>query len=245
MALSSCLRDDQEASHDHIQPNKCWSLRAADRFQQRQQKWLSATSLSCLKISLTCPHLQTALAVRSAKLAALHSRLSLPSRLPLETLARTLVDASADNSPAFNNQAFARLGHDILGYYTSEYILARYPRLPLTIIFATINGYVGDAALTALSREWGVESAAAPGGEVDPGILQFRANLNGSADLYNDRPFPTEAQKLEEKKTKPWRRGLTSFATEDKYFVSRGRLINSTETIRSRIHRTARIAPGG
>jgi len=110
----------------------------------------------------------------SAKLAALHARLSLPSRLPLETLARTLVDHSADPSPRFNNKPFAVLGNDLLGYYTSEYIISQYPRLPLAVIFAAMHAYSGPAALTAITREWGVEPAAAPGGEVDPGFLQFR-----------------------------------------------------------------------
>jgi dsRNA-specific ribonuclease len=34
--------------------------------------------------------------------------------------------------------------------------------------------YVGPKALAAITREWGVESAAYPGGEVDPGLLQFQ-----------------------------------------------------------------------
>src|SRR5271155_3365557 len=45
----------------------------------------------------------------SAKLSALHARLSLPSKFPLETLARTLVDPSADPSPRFNNKPFSIL----------------------------------------------------------------------------------------------------------------------------------------
>lgn len=110
----------------------------------------------------------------SAKLAALHARISLPSRFPLETLARTLVDPSADQSLRFNNKPFTVLGNDLLGYYTSEYIVAQYPRLPLSVVFAAMYAYVGPAALATLSHEWGVEAAAEPGGEVDPGLLQFK-----------------------------------------------------------------------
>jgi len=109
----------------------------------------------------------------SAKLAALHARLALPSRLPLETLARTLVDPSADPALRFNNKAFQVLGNDLLGYYTSEYIISQYPRLPLAVVFAAMYAYVGPAALSSVAHEWGVEAAAAPGGEVDPGYLQF------------------------------------------------------------------------
>jgi dsRNA-specific ribonuclease len=110
----------------------------------------------------------------SAKLSALHARLLLPSSLPLETLARCLVDASADKSPRFNNASLAVLGHDLLSYYTSEYLVAQYPRLPLAVIFAAMYAYVGPRALAAITREWGVEYAAHPGGEVDPGLLQFK-----------------------------------------------------------------------
>jgi dsRNA-specific ribonuclease len=110
----------------------------------------------------------------SAKLAALHARLSLPSRFPLETLARTLVDESADTSIRFNNKPFASLGNDLLGYYTSEYIISQYPRLPLAVVYAAMYAYHGPATLTQMAREWGVEAAAEPGGEVDPGLLQFK-----------------------------------------------------------------------
>ncbi|KAF7507413.1 hypothetical protein GJ744_010472 [Endocarpon pusillum] len=123
-------------------------------------------------LRLPSPPIQAASS--SAKLAALHARLQLPSRLPLQVLARTLVDPSADPSPQFNNNPFSILGNDFLGYYTSEYIICRYPRLPLAVVFAAMYAYVGPKALAAITREWGVEAAAHPGGEVDPGYLQFR-----------------------------------------------------------------------
>ena len=114
-----------------------------------------------------------AAATASSKLAALHARLNLSSRLPLQNLARSLVDSSANPSPYFNNAAFAALGNDLLAYYTSEYIICRYPRLPLAVVYAAMYAYVGPAALSAIKKEWGVESAAYPGGEVDAGLLQF------------------------------------------------------------------------
>jgi dsRNA-specific ribonuclease len=114
---------------------------------------------------------------KSAKLAALHARLSLPKRLPIETLSRTLVDASADPHPDFNNESLSTLGKDLLSYYTSELLVCSYPRLPLPVMFAAMYAYVGPKTLTAMTNEWGVESAAVPGGEVDPGLLQFRRLL--------------------------------------------------------------------
>lgn len=123
----------------------------------------------------------------SAKLAALHARLGLPSRLPLESLARTLVDPSADTNEKFNNSAFAVLGSDLLQYYTCEFIICQYPRLPLAVVYSAMSGYCGPKALATITREWGVQSAAAPGGEVDPGLLQFKHLPPGES-----RPLPDQ-----------------------------------------------------
>jgi dsRNA-specific ribonuclease len=88
-------------------------------------------------------------------------------------LARCLVDATADPSSRFNNASLAVLGSDLLASYTSEYIVSSYPRLPLAVVFAAMYAYVGPRSLATITREWGVEYAAAPGGEVDPAYLQF------------------------------------------------------------------------
>ncbi|KAF2199189.1 ribonuclease III [Delitschia confertaspora ATCC 74209] len=122
--------------------------------------------------TLPSPHPHVAL--RSAKLSALRSRLSLPPRLPLQSLARTLVHESADSDPNFNNTSLSILGSNILGYYTTEHLIANYPRLPTSVLFAAQYAYVGPKALTTIAHEWGIESAAEPGGEVDPGLLQFK-----------------------------------------------------------------------
>lgn len=145
-------------------------------------------------------------AADSAKLAALHARLYLPSRLPLETLARTLVDASADPNADFNNESLATLGQDLLTYYTSEHLLCTYPRLPLTVIFAVMYAYVGPKTLASVSREWGVEHASAPGGEVEPGLLQYTrlepgADVTDTATVNSARPYAGEQK---------WRKTVTS-----------------------------------
>lgn len=110
---------------------------------------------------------------RSAKLAALHARLALSDKIPIQTLARTLVDPSADPAPLFNNSNLAFLGQTLISYYTSEMLMCRYPRLPMEIMYAAMKAYAGDRTLYAVGRSWGVENAAAPGFEVDPGLLQF------------------------------------------------------------------------
>ncbi|KAJ5904247.1 hypothetical protein N7504_006630 [Penicillium tannophilum] len=159
------------------------------------------------KSQLQYPSPPVEAATNSAKLAALHARLYLPSRLPVQTLARTLVDASADPNADFNNESLATLGHDLLTYYTSEYLLCKYPRLPLTVIFAAMYAYVGPKTLAAMAKEWGVDLAAAPGGEVDPGYLQFRrvdpgTDVNAATDdVKTPRPYANAAK---------WRKTVTS-----------------------------------
>ncbi|KAH8698416.1 ribonuclease III domain protein [Talaromyces proteolyticus] len=116
----------------------------------------------------------------SPKLFALHARLALPKKLPIETLARALIDASADPYPKFNNHSLSVLGHDLLALYTTEYLICAFPRLPSTVLFAAVYAYMGPKTLAAISHEWGLELAAAPGKEVDPGLLQFKRVAPGT-----------------------------------------------------------------
>jgi len=120
-------------------------------------------------------------ATQSGKLSALHARLSLPSKLPLQTLARCLIDPSVDSRPGYNNAPLAILGQDLLGMYTTEYLLCNYPRLPMPVLFAAQYAYNGPATLGAMRSEWGVEVVAAPGQEVDPGLLQLKRVAPGNA----------------------------------------------------------------
>ncbi|KAL6236983.1 hypothetical protein BDW75DRAFT_205324 [Aspergillus navahoensis] len=164
------------------------------------------------KYKLPSPPVQAAR--ESAKLAALHARLYLPSRLPLETLARCLVDASADPNPQFNNASFSVLGHDLLTNYASEHLICTYPRLPLTVIFAALYAYIGPKTLTAMAREWGVEHAALPGGEVDPGLLQFK-RVEPGTDI-NSEPLKGTTRPNEDQKH--WRKSISSSVVYDNEF---------------------------
>ena len=147
-------------------------------------------------------------ALTSAKLSALHARLSLPPRLPLQTLARALVHPSADPDPAFNNAALARLGANLLGYYTTEHLLCHNPRLPVSVLYAAISAYIGPTALATIAREWGVEAAAEPGGELDPGLLQFRRLPAGSP--YQPPPSSPPSPNARPNARFNWRRGTAS-----------------------------------
>lgn len=84
-----------------------------------------------------------------------------------------MVDTSADPAPLFNNANLAFLGSTLISYHTSEMLMCRYPRLPMEIMHAAMRAFAGDLTLFQISRSWGVENAAAPGVEVDPGLLQF------------------------------------------------------------------------
>lgn len=113
---------------------------------------------------------------QSAKLAALHSRLSLSNKIPLHTLARSLVTRSADSNANFNNSNQETLGRAILDFQVLEYITCKWPRLPTPVLRATQAAYAGNEALEQVAKRWGVEAAAAPGQEVDPGLLQWTIN---------------------------------------------------------------------
>lgn len=124
------------------------------------------------------------------------------------------MDSSADPDPNFNNKALATLGYDLLTYYTSEHLLCTYPRLPLTVIFAAMFAYVGPKTLHAMAREWGVELAAEPGGEVDPGLLQFRrvvpgTDINATKSASITRPNPERNS---------WRHSFSSRVVYDNEF---------------------------
>ncbi|KAK4126217.1 ribonuclease III [Parathielavia appendiculata] len=153
-------------------------------------------------------------ALQSAKLAALHARLSLPEKLPLQTLARALVDNSADENPLFNNTNLAFVGQSLIHYHVAEWLMCRYPRLPMEILYAAMKGYAGPAALHHVARSWGLEHAAAPGGEVDPGLLQFSLHKPGNA-IVTLGYKRAEAEGLQKYK---WRHGISSRVVFDDDF---------------------------
>ncbi|KHN97896.1 60S ribosomal protein L3 [Metarhizium album ARSEF 1941] len=112
--------------------------------------------------------------LQSAKLAALHARLALSAKIPLQTLARTLITPSADANGSFNNSNLAFLGSTIINYHVLEYLVCKWPRLPMAILYEALRAYSGQESLQQVARRWGAEAAAAPGDEVDPGLLQWK-----------------------------------------------------------------------
>ncbi|KAL8762118.1 MAG: hypothetical protein Q9184_001834 [Pyrenodesmia sp. 2 TL-2023] len=180
----------------------------------------------------------------SAKLAALHARLSLSPRIPIETLARCLVDGTADPNPDFNNTSLSTLGRELYGYYTAEAILCRYPRLPTAVVFAAMSAYVGPRTLTQITKEWGVELVAEPGGEVDPGYLQCKREDSMLTRKHSGPSDKDPAIALERSQPKivglnrpnpgwSWRRGVSSMTVyDDEYgdlIKNNGRSSNNME----------------
>ncbi|KAL7805978.1 ribonuclease III domain-containing protein [Trichoderma aethiopicum] len=151
-------------------------------------------------------------APQSAKLAALHARLSLSKKIPLQTLARALVTPSADANPNFNNANLAYLGSTIINFHVYEYLVCKWPRLPMAILYEALRAYAGDESLQQIARRWGVEAAAAPGEEVDPGLLQWKA---GGSNVVNTRWGYIRSEAA---KGKAWRRGLSSRVVLDSDF---------------------------
>lgn len=154
-------------------------------------------------------------ALNSAKLSALHARLCLSTKLPLQTLARTLVDASADENPAFNNSGLAYFGATIINYHTTELLQMRYPRLPMSVLFEAVRGYAGGDSLYRVAKGWGIESAAAPGGEVDPGLLQFSQDASKRVETQLGGFVRTAVEKFDKA---TWRRGWSSRVVYDDPF---------------------------
>lgn len=84
------------------------------------------------------------------------------------------MDPSADKDRRFTNQHLTTLGNTLTGYFAAEHLVVTYPRLPTEVLYAAVGAYVGNKALAALGREWGVEAAFKPTADVDAGLLQFR-----------------------------------------------------------------------
>ncbi|PHH62246.1 hypothetical protein CDD81_7306 [Ophiocordyceps australis] len=143
-------------------------------------------------------------AAHSAKLAALHARLCLSSKFPIQTLARALVTPSADPSVQFNNLNLACLGNTIINYHVLEYLLCKWPRLPMTVLYAALRAYSGAESLDQIARRWGVEAVAAPGQEVDPGLLQWKPDIN------NHTMLRWGYVRSETRRNEAYRRGISS-----------------------------------
>jgi dsRNA-specific ribonuclease len=84
----------------------------------------------------------------------------------------------------------------------------------MEILYGAMKGYAGPVALHQVARSWGLEHAAAPGGEVDPGLLQFSLHQKGDAVLG----MGYKRAELEGIKKFKWRHGISSRVVFDNDF---------------------------
>lgn len=90
-----------------------------------------------------------------SSISTLHARLNLPSTFSTETLQRCLVDKSTRKP--LNNANLAVYGNHLLGYYITDHIVTRFPRLPYRVTKNALISYAGWKTLASIGREWGVE----------------------------------------------------------------------------------------
>ncbi|KAG6038744.1 hypothetical protein E4U41_003771 [Claviceps citrina] len=150
--------------------------------------------------------------LESAKLAALHARLALSTKIPLQTIARALITPSADGNRSFNNSNLAFLGSTIINYHVLEYLVCKWPRLPMSVLYEALRAFSGQESLQQVARRWGVEAAAAPGEEVDPGLLQWKPDGEHSVN----RRWGYVRTEVE--RNSSYRRGLSSRVVLDDVF---------------------------
>ena len=84
-----------------------------------------------------------------------------------------------------------------------------------------MEGYIGPKTLASLAREWGIEVAAEPGGEVDPGYLQCKRVEAGNSEVPGVGGLlrkEVPALEGEKSKGKVFRRGIAGRTMDDSHF---------------------------
>ena len=125
-------------------------------------------------------------------LSVLHARLSLSSAYPLTTLNRALIDPSHLPDYTLNNYPLQVLGKVLGGYYASEYLSTKYPRLPNTILKSAVWGYLGPTSKANVAREWGITTwdaeAYSRGESQEDGKLRYKgAGVSAPFDWRSQR----------------------------------------------------------
>lgn len=86
----------------------------------------------------------------------------------------------------------------------------------MQILHDAMKTYAGDKTLYHVARSWGVESAAAPGAEVDPGLLQF--SLDKERSFNTKWGFARAETVYGPTKNQRFRRGISSRVVHDDDF---------------------------
>lgn len=132
------------------------TLKVSRPFIRASHRTLATTSKATTTTTTKASITEDA-AKKSAPLVALHHRLGLPQSFQLNTLARCLTCRSA-NTQQEDNYALNILGKNFLSYYTTEYLLGQYPRLPLPILNSAVNAYISSLSLLSVGKDsWGID----------------------------------------------------------------------------------------
>lgn len=84
----------------------------------------------------------------------------------------------------------------------------------MVILYGAMKAYAGPQALADIARQWGIEAAAAPGAEVDPGLLQYSLQ----ADRQQIRRWGYQRAEAKNLKKYKWRHGISSRVVFDDDF---------------------------
>lgn len=95
-------------------------------------------------------------AKKCPELVALHSRLKLSNHFSYKELLMALNCKLKDNGVT-SNYGMMKLGMSTLEYYISEFLMVKYPRLPLAIQKSIIKCYARSDVLYEIGKFWGLE----------------------------------------------------------------------------------------
>lgn len=180
-------------SNFSIKASTFYGLRTSVRFYEVSRpdpslktEYDDLTNYGSYRNSIFTHRLPESTAQQSPQLVALHSRLNLPKSYQLSTLSQALNMMKTEGLA--NNFGLNTLGKTLLSYYTTEYLLVRYPRLPMPIHNAAVDSLMGVESLYELGKVWGIE--------ID-GTSKLDKKLSQEPDFlqYGKLRFLSEAEK--------------------------------------------------
>lgn len=95
----------------------------------------------------------------------------------------------------------------------------------MVILYEALRAYAGPESLAQVSKRWGLEAAAAPGDEVDPGLLQW----SDKSDISPNTRWGGYVRAETERKETFYRRGISSRVVLDDDF---GDTMQSAQTFK-------------
>ncbi|KAK6200072.1 uncharacterized protein RJT21DRAFT_120974 [Scheffersomyces amazonensis] len=158
-------------------------------------------------------------ASQSPPLVALHARLNLPSSYSLSTLSQALNLNRYDDGLA-NNFGLNVLGKNMLSYYVNEWLLIRYPRLPMPVHNVAVNALMGPQVMYEIGKQWGIEVDKSS--KLDKFLSQEsqflkygRLRFIEEESKYPDKPAETGIYELTNEEVKSLDKQNSTFISEE------------------------------